>query len=133
MENMGSFAANSGSTATKSAEDGDDECIETKGKHFDAVGFRSFPRFYVVILLAVGRKFAPILFYCFLVSSRFDCSRYLYFISFGLMLLLRARVITRSVLSISNFVGKHISSKNLDGSQNLVDVRAVGSRKPKKG
>ena len=40
--NMGSFAANSGSSATTSAEGSDDECIETKGKHFDAGVFRSF-------------------------------------------------------------------------------------------
>ena len=125
---MGSFAANSGSNATTSAEGNDDEYIETKGKHFDAVAFCSFPHSSVVILLAVGRKVAPILLYSFHVSSRFYCSRYLHSISFVLMLLLRARVITRSVLSISDFVGQNISSKDLGGNQNLGDTRAVGSR-----
>ena len=90
MANMGSFAANSGSNATTSAEVSNDECIETKGKHFDAVVFRSLPSSSVVILLVVGRKVAPILLYGFPISSRFYFSRYLCFISFVLMLLLRA-------------------------------------------
>ena len=40
--NTGSFAANSGSNATTSAEGKDDKCIETKCKHFDAGFFSSF-------------------------------------------------------------------------------------------
>ena len=134
MANIGSFAANSGSIAATSEEGSDDECIETKGKTFDAVLFHSFPRFFVVILLAVGRKVAPILlYYGFPVSSRFCCSRYLYFISFVLILLLRARGITRSVLSMSNFAGQNISSKDLGGNQNLEDARNVGSHESQKG
>jgi len=39
---MGSFATNSGSIATTSAEGSDDECIENYGKHFDAGVFHSF-------------------------------------------------------------------------------------------
>ena len=131
MANMGSFAANSGSNATTSAEGSDDECIQTNGKHFDAVVFHSFPSSSVGILLAVGRKVAPIMLYGFhVVSLRFCCSRCLYFISFVLMLLLRARVIARSVLFTSNFAGQNISSKDLGGNQNLGDARGVGSREP---
>ncbi len=77
MANMGSFAATSGSSATTSAEGSDDECIQTKGKHFDAVVFRSFPISSVVILLAVGRKVAPIMLYGFHISSQFYYSRYI--------------------------------------------------------
>jgi len=113
MANMGSFAANSGSSATTRAEGSDDEYIQTKGKHFDAVVSRSLPSSFLIILLAVGRKVDPTMLYGFHVSSRFYCSRYLYFISFVLMLLLRARVITRRVLSMSNVAYQNISSKNL--------------------
>ena len=130
---MGSFAANSGSSATTSAESSDDECIQTEGKHFDATVFRSSPSSSVVIRLAVGCKVAPNLLYGFPFSSRFYCSRYLYFTSFVLMLLLRARVITRSVSSMSSFVGQNVSSKDLGGNQNLGDASFVGSREPRKG
>jgi len=68
MANMGSFASNSDSNATKSAEGSDDEYIETNNKHFDAVVFRSFPRSSVVILLAVGRKVSLIMLYGFPIS-----------------------------------------------------------------
>ena len=51
--NIGSFAANSGSNSTTSAEGSDDECIETNGKLFDAGSFRSFyvPRSYYYLRL----------------------------------------------------------------------------------
>jgi len=68
MANMGSFAAISVSNASTNAEGSDDECIETIGKHFDAVVFRSFPRSSIVILFEVGRNVAPIMLYGFPIS-----------------------------------------------------------------
>ncbi len=62
-DNLGSFAARSGSNATTSAEGSDSESIEDRGNVLN-VGYVSvvaycFPS--VVILLVVGRTGAPIL------------------------------------------------------------------------
>ena len=61
VANMGSFAANSGSSATTSAVGSDDDQIKEKGKLFwRPVLLRSFFCFIgVVILLAVGHKGDP--------------------------------------------------------------------------
>ena len=52
---------------------------------------------------------------------------------FVFMSMLRARVITKRVLSMSNFVGQNISSKDVGGNLNLGDARVVGSRESQKG
>ena len=49
------------------------------------------------------------------------------------MFLLRARLITKSVFSMSYFVGQNISCKDLGGNLNLGDARVVCSRESQKG
>ncbi len=88
MANIGSFAANSGSSATTSAEGSEDEHIEEKGKPFLTPGSAAVVVCFsgVVMLLAVD----PSLLSFFTISPRFIGVFFTSFLFFLLKLFFRA-------------------------------------------